>query len=471
MKTIVQKMPCLLALLCLGWLARFDGTAQADTSALQARQSPDWLRSSVMYEIFPRDFSAAGDLNGVTAQLDELHDLGVNILWLMPIHPIGQVSKKGALGSPFSVRDFYAVNPDYGTTNDFRRLVDQAHQRDMKVVMDITAGQTSWDSVLMAHPEFYEKDAKGNIIPPDPAWTDVAALTYNNPDVRHYMINMMTYWMTDYHVDGFRCDVAPNVPLDFWEEARAALEQVNPQVIILADAGAKPELLTNAFDVDSSWSMNYIVGSVMNGQQPASYIGDLWKLTNDRFPARALHLRFTDNHEETRAVVRYGLSGALAAQVLMMTLDGVPLLYNGMEVGDATESEDPALFEKLPIFWNPGGRPPLRAVYHDLIQLRKDHPAFDNGTVEWLDNSAANQVASFVRRDDKDEFLVLINFSTTPIVGSITLDNADGFKPVRIGDQPISDTTLPDFKLESFGWRIFHRPLTSSGGASVPASQ
>jgi len=463
MKTIIRISPCLLALLCLGssLIAPLDGTALADPSALKTRQSPDWLRSSVVYEIFPRDFSTAGDLNTVTARLNELKDLGVNILWLMPIHPIGQIMKKGTLGSPFSVRDFYAVNPDYGTTNDFRRLVDQAHQRDMKVVMDIVAGQTSWDSVLMAHPEFYEKDAGGHIIPPDPAWTDVAALNYANPDVRHYMIDMMKYWLTDYNVDGFRCDVSPNVPLDFWDEARAALEKVNPQVIILADAGSKPELLTNAFDVDSSWSMNYAAGMVISGLQPANYIGESWQHTDAQFPERALHLRFTDNHEETRAVARYGMPCALADQVLMMTLDGIPMLYNGMEVGDATESEDPALFEKLPIFWNPSGRPPLRSIYHDLIKLRKQNPAFYNGTVEWLDNTAANHVISFLRRDDKDEFLVLINFSSDEVQGSISMQNANSFEPVSIGDQPIPiDASLPDFKLKGYGWYVFHRSTT-----------
>ncbi|HEV2327332.1 MAG TPA: alpha-amylase family glycosyl hydrolase [Verrucomicrobiae bacterium] len=462
MKNIIRETPCLLAVLCLGWLTvQFDGTARANPSILKTRQSPDWLRSSVVYEIFPRDFSTAGDLNTVTARLDELNDLGVNIIWLMPIHPVGQIMKKGTLGSPFSVRDFYAVNPDYGTTNDFRRLVDQAHQRGMKVVMEIVAGQTSWDSVLMAHPEFYEKDANGKIIPPDPAWTDVAALNYSNPDVRHYMIDMMKYWLTEYNVDGFRCDVSPNVPLDFWEEARTELEKVNSQVIILADAGAKPELLTNAFDVDSSWSMNYAVGMVLDGLQPSSYIGKSWQHTAEQFPDRALHLRFTDNHEETRAVARYGMNCALAAQVLMMTLDGIPMLYNGMEVGDATESEDPALFEKLPIFWNPGGRPPLRSIYHDLIKLRKHNPAFYDGTVEWLDNTAANQVISFLRHDDKDEFLIVISFSSSQVQGSINMPNADGFEPITIGDQPFPiDTSLPDFKLKSYGWCIFHRSVT-----------
>jgi cyclomaltodextrinase len=462
MKSILPKSGGLLAALCLGWLMiPFADVAQGDPSILKTRPSPDWLEDSVVYEIFPRNFSQTGDLNSITARLDELNDLGFNILWLMPIQPTGEKLQKGSLGSPYAVRDFYAVNPAYGTTNDFKQLVSQAHQRNMKVVMDIVAGQTSWDSVMMTHPDFYLKDKNGVIVPPLPAWTDVAGLDYTNPEVRRYMIDMMKYWLTDYNVDGFRCDVAPNVPLDFWEQARAALEKVNSQVIILADAGARPEMLTNAFDVDSSWSLNYAMDAVMSGLQPASYIRDSWTHTDQQFPDKALHLRFTDNHEEPRAVARYGLQGALAAQVLMLTLDGVPLFYNGMEVGDATESADPALFEKMPVFWNPGGRPPLRAIYHDLIKLRKHHPALCSGSVDWLDNTAANQVVSFLRRDAKDEFLVLINFSSATVSGSVALPDAGGLEPVNIGDLPPPiDTTLPQFKLDSHGWFIFHRTIT-----------
>jgi glycosidase len=443
----------------MGWLAINSAViSEADPSNLTTRQSPDWLRSAVVYEIFPRNFSQAGDLNAITGRLDELKDLGVDVLWLMPIHPIGGKMKKGSIGSPFAVRDFYAINPDYGTTNDFKQLVKEAHQRDMKVVMDIVAGQTAWDSVLMAHPEFYLHDTNGVIIPPDPAWTDVAGLNYANPEVRHYMIEMMKYWLKDYGVDGFRCDVAPNVPLDFWEACRAELEKINPQVIILADAGAQPELLTNAFDVDSSWNFVYFLDRVMSSQFPADFIRETWEHTQQQYPKGALHLRFTDNHEETRAVVRYGVNGALAAQVLVLTLDGVPLFYNGMEVGDATESSDPALFEKMPVFWNPSGRPPLRDIYRDLIKLRKQYAAFYNGDVVWLTNTAPGQVVSFVRRDAKDEFVVLINLSSCRITGSVELPAAEGFEPVKINGRPIPiGTPLPNFSLSGFEWYIYHR--------------
>ena len=185
MNRIQKKLRYLLATALIGWLAINSAVgAEADSSNPSARKSPDWLPSAVVYEIFPRNFSQEGDLNAITARLDELKDLGVNILWLMPIHPTGEKMKKGSIGSPFAVRDFYAINPDYGTTNDFKRLIEEAHQRDMKVIVDIVAGQTSWDSVLMEqHPEFYLKDTNGVIIPPNPGWTDVAGLNYANQDL------------------------------------------------------------------------------------------------------------------------------------------------------------------------------------------------------------------------------------------------------------------------------------------------
>ncbi len=462
MNIIQQKLRCPFAIALIGWMAMNSTVVSADPASLSARKSPDWIRSAVVYEIFPRDFSPEGDLNGITARLNDLQDLGVNVLWLMPIHPIGEKMRKGSLGSPFSVRDFYAINPDYGATNDFKRLVTEAHKRGMKVVMDIVAGQTSWDSVLMAHPAFYLHDTNGAIIPPDPGWTDVAGLNYANPDVRRYMIDMMKYWMTDYGVDGFRCNVAPNVPLDFWITARAQLEQVNPQLIMFADAGNNPELLAKAFDVDSSWGMIGMLNKVMCSGIPAYYLKGQWDHENQQFPQGALHLRFTDNHEEIRAVARYGMNGALAAQVFMLTLDGVPLFYNGMEVGDATESADPALFEKMPVFWQSGGRPPLRAIYRELIKLRRQNPAFYNGQVVWVDNTAPGQVVTMLRQDARDEFLVLINLSSCPATGSLTLSDTTGFEPVNITDNPAPvDVVPPNFHLGSYGWCIYHRPTPS----------
>ena len=455
------KLPCLFAAALMGCLAANSTIgAETDQTNQGTHPPPAWLRSAVVYEIFPRNFSPAGDFNAITARLDELKDLGVDILWLMPIHPLGEKLKKGSVGSPYSVRDFYAVNPAYGTTNDFKQLITEAHQRGLKVVMDIVAGHTSWDSVMMDHPEFYQKDAQGRIKPPNPDWTDVAELNYGNNDLRQYMIDMLKYWARDFGVDGFRCDLAYTVPIDFWEQARLELKKINPQIIIITDSGARPALLSKAFDMDYAGNFYSTLKDVMSSLSPASLLPQAWDHTREQFSKGALHLRYTDHHNETRAVARYGLDGALAAQVLVLTLDGVPLFYNGMEVGDATESADPALFEKMPVFWNPGGRPPLRDIYRDLIKLRKQHAAFVNEDVNWLSNSDAGDVVSFLRRDATDEYLIVINLSNRRVAATVDLPEAASFELVKISGRatPI-DMVLPDFHLNGFGWYIYHRAI------------
>src|SRR5271154_5146199 len=170
----------------------FHPVARAEEpSQVLARTSPAWLRDGVVYEIFPRAFSSGGDLNGITAQLDRLKDLGVTILWTMPIHPIGEKLRKGEFGSPYSIKDYYAVDPHYGTAEDYKRLVAEAHKRHLRVIMDLVANHTAWDSVMMAHPEFYKQNAEGKVIPPVPEWTDVAGLNYASPLLHKYMIDMM----------------------------------------------------------------------------------------------------------------------------------------------------------------------------------------------------------------------------------------------------------------------------------------
>jgi cyclomaltodextrinase len=428
-----------------------------EVSGASARQSPDWLRTGTIYEIFPRDFSAAGNFNGVTAKLDDIKALGVNILWIMPIHPIGEKSRKGDFGSPYAIKDYYAVNPDYGTLEDFQRLVAGAHQRGMRVIMDIVANHTAWDSVLMAHPDFYKQDSRGQIVPPVPEWTDVAGLNYQNPELRKYMIAMLKYWLQMADVDGFRCDVAYAVPTDFWEQARAELSKIKPDIMMLAEA-SKPELLTNAFDIDYSWPLLATLNNVISHDAPASEIEKCWEESVQQFPRSALHMRISDDHDEARAVARFGVNGALAASALMFTLDGVPLIYNGMEVGDATESGDPALFYKLPIFWHPKERPPLRSIYHDLIEMRKHYPALTCGQLVWLTNSDPSKIVSFLRQDDKDEFVVVINFSNRRTTGTLTVGGAPEFKEMAIAGLPgAASDNLTRFQLDGFGWRIYHR--------------
>ncbi|MGH7976655.1 MAG: alpha-amylase family glycosyl hydrolase [Limisphaerales bacterium] len=458
MKNIFKIRHYLIPIVC-GLLLAATLVQAADVSRQTARNSPAWLRSGTIYEIFPRDFSPAGNLNGVTAQLDRLKNLGVTILWIMPIHPIGEKFRKGEYGSPYSIKDYYAVNPDYGTLDDFKRLVAGAHQRGMKVIMDLVADHTAWDSVMMKHPEFYKHDAQGKIISPVPDWSDVAALNYANPQLREYMIAMLKYWVQTCDVDGFRCDAAAMVPADFWEQARTALEKIKPDIILLAEA-SNPELMVKAFDIDYSWPLMATMNDVLMRGAPASDLRATWEKSLRQFPKNSLHMRITDDHDESRAVARYGLNGALAASAFMFTLDGVPLIYNGMEVGDATESGGDALFVKLPIFWHPKDRPPLTEIYHGLIQLRKQYAVLRNNRVNWLQNSDEADVVTFMRLDDHDEFVVIINFSNRPLAGKVDLKTADGFEPVKISGMPAPPAgDFPSFHLNAFEWRIYHRAV------------
>jgi cyclomaltodextrinase len=459
-----QPLCLLLAMLCvaLSQPLRADDTG---SSKPNARPAPQWLRDGVLYEIFPRDFSPSGNLDGVTVRLDQLKKLGVTILWVMPIHPIGEKYRKGNFGSPYSVTDYYAVDPNYGTLDDFKQLVAQAHKRGMKVIMDLVADHTAWDSVMMAHPEFYKRDADGKILPPDPEWTDVAGLNYENPQLCNYMIAMMKYWVQTSDVDGFRCDVAYMVPTDFWVQARAALDKVKPNLMMLAEA-SKPELLSTAFDLDYNWPMLATMNQVIEDGASATNIRQTWEASQSQFPKGALHMEVTDDHDESRAVARYGVHGALAASALMFTLDGVPLIYNGMEAGDATESGDPALFDKLTIFWHPKDRPPLRDVYHGLINLRKQYPCFCNNNVTWLHNSDENDVVSYVRSDDKDEFVVVINFSNRPVTAGLDMKDSTNFQSVQIsGTTNSSSDGLSQLHLSGFEWRIYHRPVANGSMA------
>lgn len=438
-------------------------------------RTPAWVRDGVVYEIFPRAFSKEGNFNGITARLDELKALGVNILWLMPIHPVGQEKKKGTIGSPYAVRDFMAINPDYGSAADLKRLVSEAHRRGMKVIIDIVANHTSWDSVLMQRAGFHTTDASGKVIPPVPDWADVADLNYDNPQLRRYMTEMLKMWVRDFDLDGFRCDVAGMVPTDFWEEARAELDKIKPDIAMLAEWNT-PELLVKAFDFDYSWSLLSALNDVGTGAKPASALRAAWEEERAKYPRGSLHLRFSDNHDERRAIARFGERGALAASALMFTLDGVPLIYNGMEAGDTTESGAPALFEKLPVFWQfAERRPEFPRFYKGMTQLRAAHPALRSLETEWVRNSDDARLITFVRRAGDEEILVAINFSNRPVAGvvevaegsftDITPDISAPLPPDATanertrraaGRRPV---TLPNLLLDGWEYRIYQRAM------------
>ena len=315
----------------------------------------------MVYEAFPRNFSPEGNFAGITARLDELKDLGVSVLWLMPIHPTGQKNKKGTIGSPYAVRDYDAINPDYGSADDLKHLVAEAHKRGIKVIIDIVANHTSWDCVLMeGHPEYYTRDAQGRVLPPNPDWSDVADLNYDNPALRDYMVGMLKRWLTGFDLDGFRCDVASEVPTAFWERVRDELAAVKPDIFLLAEA-TKPELLAKAFNADYAWPFHSALNDVLMYGKPATAYAMRGNRSGPPIPAERLHLRFSDNHDESaRSCASASVGAGGRGPRVYSRWNSARLQRHGVRRHDRVRA--PALFERLPIF---------RPIAHAGLSIRR----------------------------------------------------------------------------------------------------
>jgi cyclomaltodextrinase len=386
-------------------------------SGMPALKSADWVKDAVVYEVYLRSFSKEGTFAGLEKRVPELKQLGVTVIYLMPIHPIGLKNRKGTLGSPYAVQDYYAINPEYGSLKDFKKLLATVHKNGMKLIIDLAANHTSWDSRLMKeHPEWFTRDSMGEIVSPNADWTDVAQLDYTKPDLRKYMIEMMRWWVKDIGIDGFRCDVAELVPTDFWEAARKQLNRIKPLMMI--SEGSMPEHHVRAFDITYSWNIYQALDVVLKGMRPATFLDDIFKTESLQFPVGSLRLRFTSNHDknavDSPAVVKFGPDGATLAAVLVNTVPGVPMIYNGEEVAN----ERPlSLFNKVDIDWSAGGG--LRKLYATLFKLRRDHKALSRGEMIRLVSNYDQSVYAFIRSAGSDKVLVVLNLSTEPRFTSI----------------------------------------------------
>jgi glycosidase len=390
-----------------------------------ALRSAEWVKDAVIYEVYLRSFSKEGTFAGLERRVPELKDLGVTVLWLMPIHPVGVVKRKGTLGSPYSVQDYYAVNPEFGTMQDFKRLLNAVHRNGMKLIIDLVANHTSWDSKLITtHPEWFSKDARGNFVSPNSDWTDVADLDYSQPGLRKYMIEMMRWWVKDVGIDGFRCDVAELVPTDFWEEARKRLNAIKP--VLMLSEGSLPEHHMKAFDITYSWNIYNALEPLLMGKRPATLLDDLLKTESLQFPVGALRMRFNTNHDKNAwdapAVVKFGLDGLKLSAVVINTLPGVPLMYNGEEVANDKKL---ALFEKVSIDWSKPRE--LGVLYKKLFVLRREHKALSRGEMIRLVSSHDQDVYAFVRAAGSDKILVVLNFSQEERDVTVTIPFAQLF--------------------------------------------
>ncbi|MCB0641715.1 MAG: alpha-amylase, partial [Phaeodactylibacter sp.] len=301
----------------------------------------DWIKKANIYEVNIRQYTPEGTFNAFAQHLPRLQDMGVKILWFMPIYPISEKNRKGTLGSYYAVSDFTSVNPNFGTMDDFKALVADAHTRGMKVILDWVPNHTGWDHHwITEHPDWYTQNEAGEIIDPSNdkgesyGWTDVADLNYNNADMRKAMIDDLKFWLTEVGVDGYRCDVAYEVPDDFWAQVHDAFKPFEP-VFMLAEAEHAPHRNEGYFNMSYSWSFHHLMNDIAKGKKDATAVKTWYQEDRAKFK-QGYHMQFTTNHDENSwngtIEERMGEAGD-AMNVLAFTFDGMPLIYSGQEAG------------------------------------------------------------------------------------------------------------------------------------------
>jgi 1,4-alpha-glucan branching enzyme len=376
---------------------------------------PEWTKNASIYQINTRQFTAEGSFAAAAQHLPRLKALGVDIIWLMPIHAIGAKNRKGSLGSPYAVQDYYSVNPEFGSLADLKQFVAAAHAQGIYVILDWVANHTAWDSNLVAeHPEWYVRDWKGDFRPtPWWDWPDIIDLDYKHEALRKYMTDALKYWVLEVDVDGYRCDVAGFVPTDFWNNVRRELDAIKP-VFMLAEWEDR-DLHAAAFDMTYAWSWYDVVHKLTMGKADVSSLFVYYSWNEKAFPPDCLRMTFVSNHDKNAwdgtEFEQFG-PGLEAAIVLSVVGEGLPLIYNGQEAGNPRRL---AFFEKDPIDWV---EHPLGELYRRLFALKKANTALWNGawgaTMIQAVNNVPNRVFSFVRQNERDKVFAMLNFSNEP---------------------------------------------------------
>lgn len=411
---------CVMAAAAMPALGAELGTKTAESPA------PAWMDNAVIYEANLRQGTPERNFKGLQKQLPRLRDLGVDIVWLMPIHPISETNKKGTLGSYYAVKNYKEVNPEFGQMEDFKELVRTAHALGMKVILDEVCNHTGCDNVWVTqHPDYYARNEKGEMYGPYD-WTDTYKLDYSNPATRAAMTDALKFWIEEADIDGYRCDVAGEVPTDFWEEARPQLQAIKP-VFMLAEA-SKPDLLLKAFDADYAWPMKDVFNAIAATQGVNQYavdhkqnlpktnakgIIDLLNKQKKEYPKGAVHMNMVTNHDlnswEGTEFDRFGPAlGAFA--VLSYTLPGMPMLYTGQEVGFNHPFE---FFDADSIQPNYGSNH-VTVFYEMLNSLKHRNSALnvrekENQTKFYTPTS--DDVIAFTRSNGNDVVTVIANLS------------------------------------------------------------
>ena len=364
-----------------------------------------------IYEVNLRAQSSEGTLQGVISKLQHIKSLGTNVIWLMPIYEEGSVN---SVGSPYCIKDYTKINPEYGTLSDLRALTDQAHALGMAVILDWVANHTSWDHPwISAHPEWYSQNANGQIIiPPGTNWNDVADLNFNQAAMRAEQIADMKYWILEANVDGFRCDYADGVPFDFWSEAISALKSLNKRDVLMLAEGARSDHYQAGFDLTYSWNYYTSLKNVWAGSA-SSALTTTHQVELAALPSGKGKVRFTTNHDQSAweaspMTLFNGKNGAIAASVANLFSGGTPLLYTGQEVGKTGTTP---FFSNSSINWSANAD--MLAAYQKIYEVYNNYPAarVNNYSIYQL----SNDLICWKKTSGNQSLLVLINVRNTTI--------------------------------------------------------
>lgn len=433
----------------------------------EARPAPDWVTRGVMYQIQPRAFTPEGTLQAATARLPRLAGLGVDILYLCPVFvsdddpdirgwsPRQKKSGMNNPRNPYRMKDYYHVDPEYGTDDDLKTFIAEAHRLGMRVLLDMVFLHCGPKAVFLEeHPDFVKRNAEGKVAVA--AW-GFPALNFAHPELREYLWSNMRYWVREFAVDGFRCDVADGVPLDFWETARERLDKIRPDLCLLAE-GTRREDQLKAFDLNYGWGFTW---------ENAAAVRKQWeKMCGERPRGGARFIRFIDNHDiandayDHRVEKAWGSRRVNATLVALFTLDGVPMIYNGQEVADTARH---SIFGRLPIDWASGETPAGRArqaFCNRLCTMRHAERALTHGEVVWLDNDQPDTVLSFLRRAGGEQILSVVNLADRARKVRITLpDPGCSSYSTLMADGAEADAEADGFRwiLEGLGYLVAKR--------------
>lgn len=429
--------------------------AQEVSVAKAASPFPSWLESAVIYEANLRQGTHSRNLNGLRKELPRLRQLGVDVVWLMPIHPISLEQRKGTLGSYYAVQDYKKVNPEFGTFDDLKALVNAAHSLGMRVILDEVCNHTGADNPWVEqHPDYYARNEKGDMYGPYD-WTDVFVLDYHNPATRAAMTDALLFWVKEADIDGYRCDVAGEVLTDFWEEVRPKLQAVKP-VMMLAEA-SKPELLAKAFDVDYAWPMKDLFNAIAatkginkwavdhKENRPTKSAIDIPALIEKQateFPAGSVHMNMITNHDlnswEGTEFDRYGEAVRTFA-VLSFTLPGVPMMYTGQEVGFNHAFEFFEQDKVIPDYTQND----LTLFYQTLTALKHNNKALKAHAAADFVKTSSDDILVMCRESEDDRVVVVANLSSKPVsLAGDNLPEVSGLKDLFTGAPAALPATL-----------------------------